>query len=28
MELNPEWHGKAPDPEETRRAVAELRGEN
>jgi transketolase len=27
MELNPEWHGKAPDPEQTRRALAELRGE-
>jgi transketolase len=27
MELEPEWHGKAPDPEQTRRALAELRGE-
>jgi len=27
MELNPEWHGKAPDAEQTRRALAELRGE-
>lgn len=27
MELDPEWHGKAPDPEQTRRALAELRGE-
>jgi transketolase len=27
MELNSEWHGKAPDPEQTRRALAELRGE-
>ena len=28
MELNSEWHGKAPDPEQTRRALAELRGES
>lgn len=28
MELNSEWHGKAPDPEQTRRALAELRGED
>jgi transketolase len=27
MELDPDWHGKAPDPEQTRRALAELRGE-
>jgi len=27
MELDPEWHGKAPDAEQTRRALAELRGE-
>ena len=26
MELNPEWHGKAPDEEEAERALAELRG--
>jgi transketolase len=28
MELNSDWHGKAPDPDETRRALAELRGES
>jgi transketolase len=27
MELDPEWHGKAPDQEQARRALAELRGE-
>jgi transketolase len=26
MELDPEWHGKAPDAEQTQRALAELRG--
>jgi transketolase len=26
MELDPGWHGKAPDPEQTQRALAELRG--
>jgi len=26
MELDPEWHGKAPDEEEAERALAELRG--
>ena len=28
MELNPDWHGKAPKPEEAERALAELRGED
>ena len=27
MELNPAWHGKAPDPEKAEQALAELRGE-
>jgi transketolase len=27
MELNPEWHGKAPDGEQAEQALAELRGE-
>jgi transketolase len=27
MELNPEWHGKAPDGEKAEQALAELRGE-
>ena len=26
MELDPSWHGKAPDPEQAERALAELRG--
>jgi transketolase len=26
MELNPEWHGKAPDGEKAEQALAELRG--
>lgn len=28
MELDPAWHGKAPDAEQTERALAELRGES
>jgi transketolase len=27
MELDPDWHGKAPDEEQARQALAELRGE-
>ncbi len=27
MELNSSWHGKAPNPEEAKKAIAELRGE-
>jgi transketolase len=27
MELNSSWHGKAPSPEEAKKAIAELRGE-
>lgn len=27
MELDPAWHGKAPDEEQAERALAELRGE-
>ncbi|HEX2030573.1 MAG TPA: transketolase [Actinomycetota bacterium] len=27
MELDPSWHGKAPDPEQAERALAELRGQ-
>jgi hypothetical protein len=26
MELNPDWHGKAPEGDDVERALAELRG--